>query len=244
MDRLPDRDDERGLPTVLLTPAALSGEHAEVTGETYRHLFKATRLAVGDRLRLVDGRGTARWAQVSAVDRRTGFLDLLGPAPRHEPEYAVTLIVGTPKKERAAWLIEKATELGVARIAFVASARSPRELGPGSLERLARVAAAAVEQCGRSVLPAITGVHAWREVSALLEPIPDRWVLSPGGPAEGWGDTTGTAGAVLIGPEGGFTPEEVDELSALGCRPVNLGERILRVETAAVVAAARLLTAR
>lgn len=241
MDRLPDPSELQGTPTVLLKPEELAGHTAEVTGETYRHLFKAARLAVGDRLRVVDGRGTAHWAQVSAVDRRTGFLDLLGPAPRHEPDYALTLIVGTPKKERAAWLVEKATELGVVRIAFVASARSPRELGPGSLERLARVAAAALEQCGRSVLPEISGVHPWRDVPGLLADAPDRWLLAPASGTAGWGERTAAAGAVLIGPEGGFTADEGAELIALGCRPVDLGERILRVETAAVVAVARIL---
>ncbi|MDX1996577.1 MAG: RsmE family RNA methyltransferase [Thermoanaerobaculia bacterium] len=236
MDRLPN-----GVPTVLLAPEDLAGEVAEITGDLYRHLFRASRHAVGDPLRVVDGRGRARWAEVTAVDRRAGHLALLEPAPPNEPEYALTLIVGTPKKERAAWLVEKATELGVTHIAFVASARSPRELGPGSLERLTRVAAAAVEQCGRSVLPAITGVHPWREVPTLLQPIPDRWVLAPAAEGGGWGEKTAAAGVVLIGPEGGFTPEEVAELVTLGCRPVCLGERILRVETAAVVAAARWL---
>lgn len=244
MDRVSDPSDRQGTPTVLLTPEELARDTVEVTGETYRHLFRAARQAVGDRLRLVDGRGTARFAEVTAVDRRAGHLRLLGPAPANEPDYALTLIVGTPKKERAAWLVEKATELGVVAIAFVASVRSPRELGPGSLERLDRVAAAAVEQCGRSTLPTITGVHSWHEVPRLLADSPDRWVLAPTADSPGWGDARTRAGAALIGPEGGFTPEELAELIQLDCRPVSLGARILRVETAAVVAAARWLTAR
>jgi 16S rRNA (uracil1498-N3)-methyltransferase len=231
------------LTTLILGPEAFASDEARVEGDAYRHLFRARRLAVGDRLRVVDGAGAARWAEVAAVDRRSGRLRLLDAAPSNEPGYRLELLVATPKPERAAWLVEKATELGAAGVHFVASERSPRSLGGGSLERLLRVAAAAVEQCGRSRVPEVSGVHRWAEVPAQLEGIPDRWFLhtAPAGPqAEPWA-RGGTAGAVLIGPEGGWSDEESEELRALGCRPVWLGERVLRVETAAVVAAAAVL---
>lgn len=229
--------------TTLLLPSALfAGERAPVEGEAYRHLFRARRLAEGDRLRVVDGRGAARWAEVEAVDRRRAVLRLLGPAPANEPVYRLELLVATPKRERAAVLVEKATELGVAAVRFLACERSPRELGPGTLERLRRVAAAALEQCAGSRLPEVTGVHRWRELPGLLAGLPERWFLHLGvAGAAGWGERIGGAGAVLVGPEGGWTGPEAGALEELGCRPVDLGERVLRVETAATVAAAALL---
>lgn len=233
------------MTNLLLSPELLAGSEATVEGDAYRHLFRARRLAVGDRLRVVDGAGAARWAEVAEVDRRRGRLRLLDPAPAGEPVHRLEILVAAPKKERASWLVEKATELGVTAVRFLASERSPRSLGSGTRERLLRVAAAAVEQCGRSRLPEVTGVHPWEELPALLRGLPARWYLHTGVAGEGWGGgwdgEPGGAGAVLVGPEGGWTEAEVAELRGLGCRPVGLGERVLRVETAAVVAAAALL---
>jgi 16S rRNA (uracil1498-N3)-methyltransferase len=231
------------MTTLLVDPAVFSGDDASVEGDAYRHLFRARRLAVGARLRVVDGAGSARWAEVAAVDRRRGTLRLLGPAPAREPSYRLELLVAAPKKDRASWLVEKATEVGVAAVRFVGSERTPRDFGSGSLERFRRMAAGAVEQCGRSRVPEVTGVHSWGEVPVLLEELGDRWVLHTepeGGVGEPW-KAEASAGAVLIGPEGGWTEGEARELLGLGCRPVWLGERVLRVETAAVVAAARVL---
>ncbi len=230
------------MTNLILPPELFDGERAPVEGEAYRHLFRARRLAVGDRLRVVDGRGRARWAEVEAVDRRSGRLRLLDPAPTREPVYRLELLVGTPKRERAAVLVEKATEVGVAAIRFVACERSPRELGAGTLERLERVVAAALEQCGGSRLPEITGVHRFGELAHLLRDLPDRWFLDTAAPpAAGWGQRRAGAGAVLVGPEGGWAEAEVEALLELGARPVWLGERTLRVETAAVLAAGAVL---
>lgn len=226
------------MTNVVLTPEELASDRATVEGDAYRHLFRARRLAVGDKVRAVDGAGRARWAEVESVDRRAGVLRLGGEAPANEPAYRLELLVATPKKERASWLVEKATELGVAAVRFVASERSPRDWGAGTRERLVRMAVSAVEQCGRARVPEITGVHGWDEVPALLEDLEDRWLLhtAPEGVEEGFPPPESTSGAVLVGPEGGWADAEADELRSLGCRPVHLGERVLRVETAAVVA--------
>lgn len=250
MGRLPGLQGRQGgaltlRTTLILDPERFAGDQAAVEGDAYRHLFRARRLAVGDRLRVVDGAGSARSAVVAAVDRRSARLRLLEPAPAGEPPYRLELLVATPRKERASWLVEKVTELGAAAVRLVASERSPRSLGRSSRERLLRVAAAAVEQCGRSRVPEVTGVHAWGEVPGLLAGLPERWFLHTA--PEAGGDTGGdlrpaaAAGAVLVGPEGGWTATEVEALRGLGCRPVHLGERVLRVETAAVAAAAMVL---
>jgi len=234
--------------TLILPPELFAGERASVEGEAYRHLFRARRLAVGDRLRVVDGRGGARWAVVEEVDRRRGSLRLLAPAPSNDPSYRLELLVATPKRERAGMLVEKATEVGVAAIRFLACERGPRQLGPGTLERLGRVAAAALEQCGGARLPEVSGVHHFGELAALLSGRPDRWFLDTGagpgaGTEAGWGERGPVGGAALVGPEGGWTGAEAEALAALGCRPVWLGDRVLRIETAALMAAGALLLA-
>lgn len=224
--------------TLLLTPETLDGATATVEGEAYRHLFRAARVRVGDALRVVDGAGRARSARVERVDRRRAALTLGEPAPSLEPPLAVELFVAAPRPQRAAWLVEKATEVGCRAVRFLATERSPRRFGGEQIERLGRVAAAAVEQCGRARVPAVSGPHEAAELEELVAALPRRLALDPEG-AGGWGEAADTA--LFVGPEGGWTPVERRLLADLGCRRVELGPRILRVETAAVVGAARVL---
>ncbi|HEX2253560.1 MAG TPA: RsmE family RNA methyltransferase [Thermoanaerobaculia bacterium] len=232
--------------TLLVTPEELTAAEVVVEGDAYRHLFRARRAAAGERLRVVDGRGRARWGTVAAVDRSAGTIGLAEAAPTHEPDRRVHLLVAAPKKERASWLVEKATELGVAAVRLIATERTPREFGDGTLRRLERVAAAALEQCHRSRLPELSGSHEWDEVPGLLAGIPAgrRWMLDTGEAAAG-GEAlracAGEAAALLVGPEGGWTDGERQALAALGCEPVSLGPTVLRVETAALAGAALLL---
>ena len=226
------------IPTLLAEEIA--GGELRVEGEAYKHLFRARRLAVGDRLRVVDGRGGARWAAVARIDRSAAALTLGEPAPANEPAMRLDLLVPTFRPERASWMVEKVTELGVRAIRFLHTERAPRHFGEGTLGRLRRVAAAALEQCHGARLPEISGPHEWRELAALAEGAEDRWVLDPEAEAGEWASPP-ASGALLIGPEGGWSSRERDELRAAGWRPVGLGPRVLRVETAAVVGAAAVL---
>ncbi|MEA2603016.1 MAG: rRNA (uracil1498-N3)-methyltransferase [Acidobacteriota bacterium] len=228
--------------TLLVDPAVFDLPDVKVEGDSYRHLFRARRVATGETLRVVDGRGQARWGKVARVDRTSATVSLGEPAPAAEPAFRLELLVPTCRLERASWLVEKATELGVRGIHFLNTARAPRELGEGSLDRLRRVAAAALEQCHGSRLPEITGPHPWREVARLTDTVgPRRWFLDTEADGAGWGTVEGDAGALLVGPEGGWGPGERRDLLAAGWRPVHLGERVLRLETAALAGAAVLL---
>lgn len=231
------------VPT-LIAPEGLegiAGGELRVEGEAYRHLFRARRLAVGDRLRVVDGRGGARWAEVARIDRSAAALALGEPAPVNEPAKRLDLLVPTFRPERASWMVEKVTELGVGAIRFLHTERAPRHFGAGTLDRLRRVAAAALEQCHGARLPEISGPHEWRELPELTKGAEACWVLDPDAGPAGWGSMS-ASGALLIGPEGGWSPGEQEELRAAGWRAMGLGPRILRIETAAVVGAAALLT--
>ena len=228
-------------------------ETLEITGDAYRHLFRARRLAKGARLRIVDGAGTARWSEVVEIDRRRAVVHLQADAPTHESPLHLELLVGALKPDRASWLVEKATELGVAAIRFLHTERTPRNYGDAQLDRWRRVAAAAVEQSHRALVPEITGIHPWTEIPNHLAHAATPGILPPPLPHAPQGRQL-VAGAVsprssprpahqaaLIGPEGGFTETELQELLQQGAHPLDLGPRVLRVETAAVAIAALLL---
>lgn len=226
--------------TLLSDPAAFAAAELKVEGDSYRHLFRARRVEVGEELRIVDGQGRARWGKVARVDRTSATVALGDAAPEREPAFRLDLVVPTCRPERASWLVEKATEVGVHAVRFVNMARAPRDFGAGAMDRLIRVAEAALEQCHRSRLPEVTGPHSWQEVAGLTDGA-ERWFLDTEA-GSGWsGKAEGERGALLVGPEGGLDPGERRELLAAGWRPVGLGERILRLETAAVVGASFLL---
>jgi 16S rRNA (uracil1498-N3)-methyltransferase len=177
------------------------------------------------------------------VDRSSARIALGDPAPTHEPAFRLDLLVPTLRPERASWLVEKATEFGVSAIRFLNTARAPRTFGEGTVERLRRVAVAAVEQCHRSLVPEITGPHPWEEIGRFPSGAEGRWFLDPQGAPDAWGSIggRGESGALLVGPEGGLAPEERAQVLAAGWRPVGLGPRILRIESAALAGVAMLL---
>jgi len=232
------------LITVLVDSLPEAGEEApavSIDGETYRHLCRARRAEVGDSVRLTDGRGTARWAVVESIDRRRARLVCRGDAPTNEPERDVELWVGTLRSSRASWLVEKATELGVGAIRFFSSERAARSYGDAGIARLERVTRAAVEQSHRALRPPVDGVHPWAEVLNLAPSV----VLDPIGSQRGnvtlFTEKSGPL-VIVVGPEGGWSPSERDQLEEAGHLFVSLGSRTLRVETAALAGLALALS--
>lgn len=223
---------------LLVEARDLARETVEVEGADHRHLFRARRLKIGDRVRLVDGRGAARWSVVDQVTGRRAVLRVEGAAPVFDPARRVALFVSALRPERAAWLVEKATELGLRELQWFVSERTSRSLPERALERQRRVAKSALEQSGGSWLPEITA------------PVPlEQAVIGAGsvalhpGAATPFTTVAGSAKAVVVGPEGGFSEREIEELAARGAVTAHLGPRVLRTETAAVAALAVARTA-
>ncbi len=153
-----------------------------------------------------------------------------------------------PEKERFELILEKLTELGVWRIAPCTTSRSAtreeRDAGQKKSHRWPEVVRRAALQCRRGMLPELFPVLSWEEtlyearhadLKLLLAERDAPWSLK-----EALGSQTPLRVALLVGPEGGFSPEEFDEARGAGFLPVSLGGRILRTETAAIVAAALL----
>lgn len=221
-----------------------------------RHV-QVLRLQPGDAITLFDGRGADWAAQVLRIGRSevTVRVGAGEPVDRELP-LPVTLALGVPANERMDWLVEKATELGAAAIQPLACERSVlRVSGERAGRRLAHwqgVAAAAAEQCGRARLPRI---EAMRPFTDWLRALPaaelaagpgTRLVLSLAAAARPFAEVAtpaaraGTPLLLLSGPEGGLSAVEEAAAIDAGLRPVTLGPRVLRAETAPLAALAAL----
>lgn len=225
---------ENQVKTVVINPEEWAGEHLELEGSTHHHLFRVGRLAAGDSLRLVDGKGGARLGVIETIDKRLAQVRLGDRLPSNEPAVQVQALVVAPKKPRAEWLVEKTTEVGVGAVRFLRSERGPRSFGESAFERFRRIAVSAAQQCGRAVVPQISGMHELDELAGLIESSAAAFALDPSGErlAPGSEDSI----SLLVGPEGGWSCRELDRFAELGIRLAGLGDRVMRVETAAVVA--------
>ena len=228
------------MPRVYCAEPLSVGER-ELPDEAARHV-QVLRLQPGDALTLFDGQGGEWAAHVTRMGRSEVAVQVGAHALlEREAARAVHLIVGMPANERMDWLVEKATELGVASIQPVLTARSVLRLeGDRATKRQARwqaIAVAACEQCGRNRVPPVAAPLA---LQAALRDVGQggRVLLSLRAGSRPLRDAAGDAPAVWVlhGPEGGLTPQEEDAAIAAGFAPVHLGARVLRSETAAVAA--------
>jgi 16S rRNA (uracil1498-N3)-methyltransferase len=219
-----------------------AGNHAVLEGDEARHLTRVLRAKVGDAVVLFDGKGRQWQARVASLGRDRVELDASEPqtdAPPHG--IPLTLAVALPKGDRQKWMVEKLTELGAARLMPLETTRGVAEATASAQARLERVVIEACKQCGRNTLMEIA---AGRPLDRLLAEVPAGAcvvIAHPGGrsldaaavPAEA------TEIIALVGPEGGFTDEEVCISDRAGVIRISLGPHILRVETAAIALAAR-----
>ena len=233
---------------LYLEPEQFRAAEVRLTGAPARRLVSVLRLRAGAELRVFDGLGAERRATVARTGRATATLEL-GAAvePLPEPPVAVTLLCAFPRGGRGDGLVEKATELGVARLVPLEGARSVLHAGAGRLARWRRVAIEAAEQCGRAVVPAIGDAPSPAAAPALAlvadadGPLTIREALAHAGNLAA--AAAGSGIALYVGPEGGWSDQERVAHAHAGRRFVTLGPRTLRVETAAVLGAAQLLEA-
>lgn len=213
--------------------------HAELSGDEARHLARVLRAKVGDMVSVFDGQGRAWPARIASLGRDRVGLELGAPIEASPSSRALTLAVALPKGDRQKWMVEKLTELGCTRLVPLATTRGVAEATPGTVQRLMRSSIEACKQCGRNTLLEITSPLTIAEVLAQRDAATLAVVADPEGELLG-PLLKGHAGDILalVGPEGGFTAEELALASATGCRRVSLGPHVLRVETAAIAVAA------
>ncbi len=219
------------------------GAQFALSDDAANHIAKALRLSAGDGLVVFDGRGGEYDAVIQRVDRgrvevKTGaFRDV-----ERESPVAVGLVQGLPEADKMDWILQKAVELGAAWVQPVVCDRSVVRLSGDRAARREshwqRVMVAACEQCGRNLVPALHATLAFRDWAAQASDA-RRWMLMPGA-AESLVAQPRPDGPVqlLVGPEGGLSEREIDIALTIGFKPLSLGPRILRAETAPLAALA------
>ncbi len=218
--------------------------HCSADAEAH-HLLHVLRARVGDEITLFDGSGSEFSAKITRHTRREVQVEILNryEADR-ESARVVTLAVALPKGDRQRVLVEKCVELGVARLVPLETDWSVARPGRSALERLRRTVVEASKQCGRNRLMVIDEPYRLEKllVSEAL-PAGAAYLAHPGGRC-GWSDWSAqrpSPACVAIGPEGGFSPDEVRLAIEEGWQTLDLGPRILRIETAALAVAAHCL---
>jgi 16S rRNA (uracil1498-N3)-methyltransferase len=227
------------VPRLHLSEPLRAGQEVRLAEGRAHYLVQVLRLRPGAAVRLFNATDGEWSARIERVERRAATLKVAAQERTAQPEPGPTLVFAPIRRNRLDWLVEKAVELGVARLVPVLTQRTI--VRPESTARLQVIAVEAAEQCERLTVPPIEPprplfdrLAAWDAAAPILladecrqaEALPDALRRE-------WADT------FLIGPEGGFAPEERERLLGMpGIVPASLGWRILRAETAALYALA------
>jgi len=230
-------------------PKNISDKELIISGNEAHHLSRVMRRNKGDIIWVVDGQGGVYEAEIIEKEKKRVRCEILSKRRRiGEPVVSLTLAQAVLKGERFELLIQKAVEIGVGRIIPMISERTIVKPGKNKKARWTNIARSAMKQCGRSILPEIT------------EPIPLKKVLSQGINCSyrfiahahknskslqhyftESADLSHKKVLIVVGPEGGFTEEEVTMAEDQGFITISLGPRRLRAETAGIVLTALVL---
>lgn len=251
----PARSADLTMTRIFLDEPMTVGDAVALRGDTARYLLDVLRLQPGERFVIVDAGGRAFEVAVEAC--LPGRVEVTVSAPLEgpgEPGVRLTLFQALLKGKSFELVVQKSTELGVAAIVPVVTARTiarpDAQRLEGRLERWGRIALEACRQCGRTEVPEVcepvTLDGALEQMMAAGTP-----ALLPYEAMAGDGDTRlrqvlrslapAPALSALVGPEGGFAPQEVDAARVAGLRVVSLGSLILRAETAALALVANVM---
>lgn len=223
------------MPRLFVPGARVEDGHLVIRGPELRHL-RVLRANVGEPVVVFDAGGREYEAVIETITTSTARARIVAERTTvRESPLDLVLAPGLLKGDKLDLVVEKATELGVARVAPVVCRHS---VGRAQhLDRWRRIAVAAAKQSGRTRVPIVDPPVPLAQ--AIAAPWPGlrllAWEGEPRGPIP---PAAAAAVVVLVGPEGGFAQDEVDEARAAGFAAFGLGPRVLRAETAAIVAAA------
>ncbi|MBI2638768.1 16S rRNA (uracil(1498)-N(3))-methyltransferase [Candidatus Peregrinibacteria bacterium] len=229
----------------FLKPENFHGEQIEITeSPTLHQLTRVLRIKTGDELMVLDNSGDEFLCRIEQLNENKTRLRIIEKRKNAaEPEIFITLYQSLPKKmELFEWVLQKGTEIGVSRFVPIKTERTQRHEF-SKRDRLEKILKEAAEQCERGKIPELIGAQKFTEALANADG-QQKFIL------HGRGDhpllskviTKQTSVDVFIGPEGGFTESEIQQAEKNGVIICSLGPRILRTETAAIVATGIILS--
>ncbi|MFA6536362.1 MAG: RsmE family RNA methyltransferase [Candidatus Paceibacterota bacterium] len=219
----------------------LAGKNEAVVADAVlvHQWLKVLRFHIGERVNLFDNSGQEYLAEIVSLDRKVANLKLISSKLNVNcPKTNVTLLFSLIKKDKLEWLIEKCTEIGVSHFQPIISERS--EVKGFNLERAQKIIKEACEQSGRAILPTVSEPIS---LTNALKSVPQpAFAFDSSGSS--FSSTTNYSLPTtnfFIGPEGGFTPNEIEMFKTAGVKIYSLGSQTLRAETAAVAVSTLLL---
>lgn len=222
----------RSPPRLFVRQPLVEGATVDLDAKEANYLGNVLRLGEGAELLLFDGHSGEWLARIAETRKRS--MSLAVERKTREPEIIpdVWLAFAPVKRTQTDWLVEKATELGVARLIPVITQRTIAERV--RLDRLESIAIEAAEQCGRTRVPQIVEPLPLKRLLDELDPARHVYFADEGGGDPLMGSFREGPAIILVGPEGGFTDEERAFVRGSGAVAISLGPRILRAETAAL----------
>ncbi len=235
----------------FISPDQIKDRTVILRGGDRHHLLNVLRQGPGDEITVLNGKGEEYLVRITEVTTDQVYGEIIKKMERQaEPRVKLTLVQSLPKADKFEWILQKNTELGVSRFQPVLTERSNVKLDKSTqerkLERWHKIIREAAEQSGRQIVPVLEPVRSWSEMLAgcdtglVLIPWEGEIVQSLKQVLERQPKIPELI-TVLIGPEGGFSLKEVVEAKEKGAVSLTLGPRILRTETAGLVAASALL---
>jgi len=231
------------MPRRFYSEQPISDDIISIDGDEAKHILAVNRLGIGDDVVLFDGSGHEFVGKICETGKRSLKVEIIEKQSiSRETKCELTLAVALPKGDRQKQLVEKLVEAGVHKLLPLNCSRSVAKATEKSLEKLNRRVIEASKQCGRNVLMQIASPADFKDLVEADMGTCKKFVAHPTDhqPNElaEVGQTEAAKYLVAIGPEGGFSQEEIDVAISNDWQTVRLGPTIMRVETAAVVAAA------
>jgi 16S rRNA (uracil1498-N3)-methyltransferase len=222
---------------------SVKGNQILISGKEAHHILDVMRLKVSDQIVVFDGTGKEYIGKVKEASRKSLSLEIIKERDAvNQERYGVTLIQAIPKKDKMDYIVEKATELGVGRVIPITTARTIPDWNEskkaGIVERWQKIAQEAAKQCGRAILPEIGQISTLEEAVRNIDGYNPKLIAALSDKAVKLKDALKNCppGNIIaaIGPEGDFTPEEIDFANGAGFKTISLGPRVLKSDTAAL----------
>ena len=228
----------------IFTPADLKPFHTvRLDGKAHRHLKDVLRMTAGNKVILFNGNGHDYQGVINTLSKKLALVEIIdGAKVNNESALAIHLLQPVCRSEKMHWCLQKATELGVSKITPFVSARVNINMNAQRLEKKMQhwqaVIAGASEQCGRATLPVIEAPLKFNEAVSATAAHRVKVIASPTNTPDAIKDTPSATKQCIcaIGPEGGFTHDELTCAQTAGFLTIAIGPRILRLETAVISA--------